>query len=116
LIWLEPSLLRALELGAIIALFAVTGNLEGSLGVAGFVILFSIAFHHYDNLYRSMQNGQKPRWLSVLGLSVPGRIALLVLATILGWNLTFIAAYFSVLFLVASSFQWVVSHRARSGS
>jgi phosphatidylglycerophosphate synthase len=114
--WLEPSLLRAVELGAIIALFAATGHLEGGLGVAGFVILFSIAFHHYDNLYRSMQNEQKPQWLSVLGLSVPGRIALLVLATILGWNLTFIAAYFSVLFLVASSFQWVVSHRGRSGS
>jgi phosphatidylglycerophosphate synthase len=114
--WLEPSLLRAVELGAIIALFAATGHLEGGLGVAGFVILFSIAFHHYDNLYRSMQNEQKPQWLSVLGLSVPGRIALLVLATILGWNLTFIAAYFSVLFLVASSFQWVVSHRARSSS
>jgi phosphatidylserine synthase len=114
--WLEPSLLRAVELGAIIALFAVTGHLEGSLGVAGFVILFSIAFHHYDNLYRSMQNEQKPKWLSVLGLSVPGRIALLVLATILGWNFTFIAAYFLVLFLVASSFQWVVSHRARSSS
>ena len=112
--WLEPSLLRAVELGAIIALFAVTGHLEGSLGVAGFVILFSIAFHHYDNLYRSMQNEQKPKWLSVLGLSVPGRLALMVLATILGWNLTFIAAYFSLLFLVASSFQWVVSHRARS--
>ena len=114
--WLEPSLLRAVELGAIIALFAATGHLEGSLGVAGFVILFSIAFHHYDNLYRSIQNEQKPKWLTVLGLSVPGRIALLVLATILGWNLTFIAAYFSVLFLVASSFQWVVSHRARSSS
>jgi phosphatidylglycerophosphate synthase len=114
--WLEPSLLRALELGAIIALFAATGHLEGGLGVAGFVILFSIAFHHYDNLYRSMQNEQKPKWLSVLGLSVPGRIALLVLATILGWNLSFIAAYFSLLFLVASSFQWVVSHRARSSS
>jgi phosphatidylglycerophosphate synthase len=114
--WLEPSLLRAVELGAIIALFAATGHLEASLGVAGFVILFSIAFHHYDNLYRSMQNDQKPKWLSVLGLSVPGRIALMVLATILGWNLTFIAAYFSVLFLVASSFQWVVSHRARSSS
>ena len=114
--WIEPSLLRAVELGAIIALFAVAGNLDGSHGVASFVILFSIAFHHYDNLYRSMQNEQKPKWLTVLGLSVPGRIALLVLATVLGWNLTFIAAYFSVLFLVASSFQWVVSHRARSSS
>ena len=114
--WLEPSLLRVVELGAIIALFAATGYFEGSPGVAGFVILFSIAFHHYDNLYRSMQNEQKPKWLSVLGLSVPGRIALLVLATILGWNLAFIAAYFSLLFLVASSFQWVVSHHARSSS
>jgi hypothetical protein len=109
-------LLRAVELGAIIALFAVTGHLEGSLGVAGFVILFSIAFHHYDNLYRSMQNEQKPRWLSVLGLSVPGRIILLVSATLLGLDLVVIATYFSVLFLVVSSVQWVVSHRARSSS
>jgi phosphatidylglycerophosphate synthase len=114
--WLEPSLLRALELGAIISLFALTGNFDGTLGVASFVILFSIAFHHYDNLYRSMQNEEKPKWLSALGLSVPGRIGLLVLAGILGWNLTFIAAYFSVLFLFASSFQWVVSNRRKSKS
>jgi phosphatidylglycerophosphate synthase len=114
--WLEPSLLRALELGALIALFAATGKLEGNLGIASFVILFSIAFHHYDNLYRSMQNEQKPRWLSVLGISVPGRIALLVIATILGWDLTLLAAYFSLLFLVVSSFQWVVSHRVKAAS
>jgi phosphatidylglycerophosphate synthase len=114
--WLEPSLLRALELGALIALFAATGKLEGNLGIASFVILFSIAFHHYDNLYRSMQNEQKPRWLSVLGISVPGRIALLVIATILGWDLTLLAAYFSLLFLVVSSFQWVVSQRVKAAS
>jgi phosphatidylserine synthase len=114
--WLEPSLLRALELGALIALFALTEKFSEDSAAAAFVVLFSIAFHHYDNLYRAMQGEQKPKWLTVLGLSVPGRIALLVLATILGWNLTFIAAYFSVLFLVASSFQWVVSHRGRSGS
>jgi hypothetical protein len=114
--WLEPSLLRAAELGALIALFAATGKFEGNLGVASFVILFSIAFHHYDNLYRSMQNEQKPNWLSVLGLSVPGRIALLVIVTILGWNLMVLAAYFSLLFLVVSSFQWVVSHRKKTNS
>jgi hypothetical protein len=114
--WLEPSLLRALELGALIALFALSGNLEGNLGIASFVILFSIAFHHYDNLYRSMQNEQKPKWLSVLGLSVPGRIILLSAAPFLGLDLAAIAIYFSVLFLVVSSFQWVVSHRVKASS
>jgi Family of unknown function (DUF5941)/CDP-alcohol phosphatidyltransferase len=114
--WLEPSLLRALELGVLIALFAFTGNLSGELGIASFIILFSIAFHHYDNLYRSMQNEEKPKWLSVLGLSVPGRIILLVAATLLGLDLTVFAVYFSVLFLVASSIQWVISHSLKAKS
>jgi hypothetical protein len=108
--WLEPSLVRALELGALIALFALTGNLEGNLGIASFIVLFSIAFHHYDNLYRSMQTEEKPKWLSVMGLSVPGRIILLSAAALLGLDLTVFAVYFSVLFLVASSIQWVSQH------
>jgi phosphatidylglycerophosphate synthase len=114
--WLEPSLLRALEPGALIAVFAFTGNFEGNLGIASFVILFSIAFHHYDNLYRSMQNEEKPKWLIVLGLSVPGRITLLFAATLLGLDLAVVAAYFSVLFLFVSSFQWVLSRRVRANS
>jgi phosphatidylserine synthase len=114
--WLEPSILRALELGALIALFAFTGNLEANLGIASFIVLFSIAFHHYDNLYRSMQNEGKPSWLSVLGLSTPGRIILLVAATLLGLNLTVFAIYFSALFLVASSIQWVISRSAKAKS
>jgi phosphatidylglycerophosphate synthase len=114
--WLEPSLLRAIELGLLITLFAVTGNLEGSLGIASFVILFSIAFHHYDNLYRSMQNEEKPKWLSVLGLSVPGRIIVILAATLGGLNLTFLAAYFSLLFLVASSIQWVISRNSKANN
>jgi phosphatidylserine synthase len=112
--WLEPSMLRALELGALIALFALSGSFEGTLGIASFVILFSIAFHHYDNLYRSMQNEQKPKWLSILGLSVPGRIILLAAAPLLGLDLVVIAAYFSVLFLAVGSVQWVVSHRTKA--
>ena len=114
--WLEPSILRALELGALIAVFAFTGNFEGNLGIASFVILFSIAFHHYDNLYRSMQNEEKPKWLSVAGLGVPGRIILLFAATLLGLDLTVFAVYFAVLFLVASSIQWVISRSARARS
>ena len=114
--WLEPSLLRALELGVLIALLAFTGNLSGELGIASFVILFSIAFHHYDNLYRSMQNEEKPKWLSILGLSIPGRIVVLVAATLLGLNLVVFAVYFSVLFLLVSSFQWVLSRRLQATS
>ena len=114
--WLEPSLFRALELGALITLFALTGNLEGNLGIASFIVLFSIAFHHYDNLYRSMQSEEKPKWLSILGLSLPGRIILLVAATFLGLDLTVFAVYFSVLFLVASSIQWVISRSLKAKS
>jgi len=114
--WLEPSLIRALELGVLIILFALAGNFSGDLGVASFVVLFSIAFHHYDNLYRSMQNEEKPKWLSTLGLSVPGRIVVLVAANLLGLNLVVFAVYFSVLFLLVSSFQWVLSRRVKATS
>jgi len=107
--WLEPSFLRLLELGSLIVLFFLSGN----LGVASFVILFSIAFHHYDNLYRSMQGEQKPNWLSIPGFSVFGRMALLVAAVYLGLDLNLFAAYFFVWFLVVSSVQWVISRRAK---
>ena len=108
--WLEPSLLRALELGALIVLFALTGKFISDSAVAAFVILFSIAFHHYDNLYRAMQGEQKPKWLSWLGLTVPGRLLALTAAALLGVGLEPIAGYFLVLFLVVSSIQWVL-HR-----
>jgi hypothetical protein len=108
--WLEPSLLRALELGALIVLFALTGEFSDDSAAAAFVILFSIAFHHYDNLYRAMQGEQKPKWLSWLGLKVPGRLLLLTTAALLGVGLEPIAGYFLVLFLGVSSIQWVL-HR-----
>jgi len=110
--WLEPSLLRALELGVLITLFALTGN----LGVASFVILFSIALNHYDNLYRSMQGEQKPEWLSILGYTVIGRMALIGAALYLGVNLDLFAGYFFVWFLLVSSIQWVVSRRSKATS
>ena len=110
--WLEPSLLRALELGVLITLFALTGN----LGVASFVILFSIAFNHYDNLYRSMQGEQKPEWLSILGYTVIGRMALIGAALYLGVNLDLFAGYFFVWFLLVSSIHWVVSRRSKATS
>jgi hypothetical protein len=114
--WLEPSLLRALELGVLIVLFSVTGNFSGETGAAAFVILFSIAFHHYDNLYRAMQGEQKPRWLSWAGLTVPGRLLLLAVVDLLGFGLEPVAGYFLVLFLVASSIQWVLHRKMTTNS
>jgi len=112
--WLEPSLLRALELGAIIVLFAATGVFTGESAVAAFVILFSIAFNHYDNLYRAMQGEQKPKWLSFAGLTVPGRLLLLAVVDLLGIGLEPVAGYFLLLFLVVSSVQWVLQRKMAS--
>lgn len=107
--WIEPSLLRGLELLALTGILLVTGN----LGVAGFVVLLSIAYNHYDNLYRAMQNESKPKWLGLLGLSVPGRMILITAAALLGVNISAVAIYFGVVFLGVSSVQWVFSHRAK---
>jgi hypothetical protein len=41
---------------------------------------------------------------------------LLAAFTLLGLNLTVLAAYFSVLFLVLSSYQWVIAHRSKPNS
>ena len=106
--WLEPSFLRLIEGGFLIWIFASVNQ----IGIPTFMILFSIVFHHYDNLYRALQDEKKPLWLSVLGLFVGGRILLLGVAALQDWPLHYFAWYFSILFLAISSMQWVLSHRA----
>ncbi len=106
--WIEPSILRAIEGGILIWIFASTS----SINIATYLILFSIIFHHYDNLYRALQEEEKPVWLSVLGLFVGGRILLLGVAAQQGWELQYFAWYFTTLFLMVSSAQWVLSHKA----
>jgi phosphatidylglycerophosphate synthase len=106
--WLEPSLLRLIEGGFLIWIFASVNQ----IGIPTFMILFSIVFHHYDNLYRALQDEKKPLWLSALGLFVGGRILLLGVAALQNWPLHYFAWYFSVLFLAISSMQWFLSHRA----
>jgi hypothetical protein len=61
-----------------------------------------------------MQSEQKPEWLSIMGYTVFGRLALIGAALYLGVNLDFFAGYFFVWFLLVSSIQWVVSHRAKT--
>ena len=106
--WIEPSLLRLAEGAFLIWVFAESNQIN----VATYFIIFSIIFHHYDNLYRALQDEKKPLWLSILGLFVGGRILLLGIAALQNWPLQYFAWYFSILFLVLSSLQWVLGHRA----
>ena len=106
--WIEPSLLRLTEGAFLIWVFAESNQIN----VATYFIIFSIVFHHYDNLYRALQDEKKPLWLSILGLFVGGRILLLGIAALQNWPLQYFAWYFSILFLVLSSLQWVLGHRA----
>ena len=106
--WLAPSLLRAIE--TLLLLWIIIINEQ--INTVTFIIIFTIVFHHYDNLYRSLQNEKKPVWLSRLGLFIEGRLLLLGIAAFGEWNLSYIAWYFALLFLLTSSLQWVLSHRA----
>ena len=106
--WIEPSFLRVIEFAFLLWIFIMNEQIK----IATFIIFFTIVFHHYDNLYRSLQNEKKPIWLSSLGLFIEGRLLFLAIAAFSGWSLDYFAWYFSTLFLVISSAQWVLSHRA----
>ena len=106
--WIEPSFLRVIEFAFLLWIFIRNEQIN----MVSFIIFFAIVFHHYDNLYRSLQNEKKPIWLSSLGLFIEGRLLVLAIAAFSGWGLDYFAWYFSTLFLVISSVQWVLSHRA----
>jgi len=107
--WLEPSLLRLLE-GAIFIELAVVTNLDRSVI---FLLLFAILFNHYDNMYRALQGERKPTWLSIAGGYIFGRLLVVALWIWLGWSLTILVYYFSALFFIVSSIQWILSHKAK---
>jgi len=107
--WLEPSLLRLLE-GAIFIELAVVTNLDRSVI---FLLLFAILFNHYDNMYRALQGERKPTWLSIAGGYIFGRLLVVALWIWLGFSLTILVYYFSALFFIVSSIQWILSHKAK---
>ena len=108
--WLEPSLLRLLE-GAIFIELAVVTNLDRSVI---FLLLFAILFNHYDNMYRALQGERKPTWLSIAGGYIFGRLLLIALWIWLGWSLTILVYYFSALFFIVSSTQWILSRKVKA--
>ena len=107
--WFEPSILRAIEGSAIIALTLIADLNRPT----AFLLLFAIIYGHYDNLYRALQGEHKPKWLSIAGAFILGRLAILGVFIAFSWSLIPLVWYFGVLFLVVSSIQWVSSQKLR---
>jgi len=109
--WSIPVVLRVLELGGIALIVALS---DASLVVVAFWVLFVIAYHHYDNLYRSLQGARPPRWLTWAGLGWDGRLAIIALIALTSlWNptITVLLVWWAVLFGGVASVQWLRSKR-----
>ena len=105
--WIEPSIWVAIEGIILIALFASQGLMAGT----SFLLLFAILFHHYDALYRALQNEKKPIWLQVAGLYLGGRVLVIGIFLLLGLSEALLTWYFTLLFVFLASGQWVLSHK-----
>jgi len=108
--WFEPSILRAIE-GSIIIVLTVVAELNRP---TAFLLLFAIIYGHYDNLYRALQGEHKPKWLSIAGAFILGRLVILGIFIAFSWSITLLVWYFGALFLVVSSIQWVSSQKLRT--
>ncbi len=112
--WSGPALLRALELTTIALLVTI-----GSKGLQplAFWILFAIAYHHYDTLYRSLQGAMPPRWLTWLGFGWDGRIVVVgvitlgLAASLTEASLTVLLGWWALWFAGVASIQWLRSSR-----
>lgn len=105
--WIEPSIWVAIEGIILIAIFASNGLMAGT----SFLLLFAIIFHHYDALYRALQNEKKPIWLQLAGLYLGGRVLILGIFLLLGLSEALLTWYFTLLFVFLASGQWALSHK-----
>jgi hypothetical protein len=88
--WPVPALLRLLEYGAVLLL---VGSSPWAYALAA-----TVAFHHYDIVYRGRTRGVlPPRWLVVVTGGWELRTALLVVAAALGSPVTIAAILTSIL-------------------
>ena len=102
--WMIPSILRIIEISLLSwLLFSLSPTIEGA---HLFFIIFGIVYHHYDGLYRSLQNQSFPLWLSALGLRVEGRIIIFTIAVALSFPTMAILLYSLILFIFVASIQW----------
>jgi hypothetical protein len=107
--WAVPAALRLVELGFVAVVSLVWFP---SVTVVAFWWMAVVAYHHYDVLYRALQDQAAPRWQVWLGLGWEGRtIAVGVLAalggSVLSAGLTWGAGLLAALFVVVASVQWL---------
>jgi len=107
--WGVPAILRLVEL-SVVALIALVWF--PAVSVIAFWWMALVAYHHYDTLYRALQDRESPRWLTWAGLGWEGRtLIVMVLARIgaaavrggLLWGVWIMVA----LFVVVASVQWL---------
>ncbi len=109
--WGVPPVLRAVELGGIAWIMAIS---TVGLSAATFWLLFFVAYHHYDNLYRSLQGSAAPRWLTYMGLGWEGRLGIVAIAaatSLIDALSGVLLVWFGVVFGVVASIQWLRSKR-----
>lgn len=116
--WAVPALLRLVELSTVAAAAILVSPQPL---VAAFWWMAVVAFHHYDNLYRALQDSAAPRWLAWPGLGWDGRTIVVIglavlgagsLATGLAWGAWLLAGWF----VVVASVQWLSVQREASRS
>ena len=109
--WGVPPVLRAVELGGIAWIMAIS---TVGLSATAFWLLFFVAYHHYDNLYRSLQGSAPPRWLTYMGLGWEGRLGIVAIAaatSLIDALSGVLLVWFGVVFGVVASIQWLRSKR-----
>ena len=107
--WAVPPVLRFVELGLVAVIVLVWFP---SLTALAFWWMAVVAFHHYDTLYRAMQDSGSPRWLTWAGLGWDGRSIVVIALTISGLTALTVGLAWGVglmvaLFVIASSVQWL---------
>ena len=63
-------------------------------------------------MYRALQGEAKPKWLSIAGGFIVGRLLVLSVLVWAGVSLLPLLYYLATLFFVVSSVQWVASRKA----
>ncbi len=79
--WAVPALLRLAELGLVLGL---TAAVVPRLLPWAYALVFVLAYHHYDTLYRALGGSEPPRWLVLGGLGLELRVLVLVVAAAVG--------------------------------
>jgi phosphatidylglycerophosphate synthase len=77
--WLVPPVYHAFEYAIAISL---ASQVHGALPMV-FAYLGAVIYHHYDVVYRIRASAAVPRGMTLVGLGTEGRIAVLVIATLI---------------------------------